>query len=100
MKKSTRLIIGPIAMVALLAILALCVAKREGASVEEATRDTVHSVAKFQQTDREGYAVVGFVVLIALVAFVTWTAFRADKGEDKVVPPTGESNSSGTKAPR
>jgi hypothetical protein len=48
--------------------------------------------------DRDEFAAVAFLALIALFAFVTWTAVRANQGEDKASPPARESSASGTTA--
>ena len=94
MKNSTPLKIVPFILLAFLVILTLMAFKRVGDSAEEAGHDAAQAVARLEQrVDREGYAVVAFVVLMGLLTFITWTALRADKGKDQAPPSTGDSNS-------
>jgi len=88
MKKVTRLKLGPVTLLVLLALLTLLVVKREHLTAEEA-EDTVV---------RDKYAAVAFLALMALFAFVTWTALRANEGGDKAMPPARESSASDTTA--
>jgi hypothetical protein len=96
MKKSTlRLVV----LLVLLALLTLLVVKRKDLTAEEAEDDAVRAVVKLEDTVvRDDYAAVAFLALVALFAFVTWTALRANEGEDKVRPPAGESSANGTTA--
>ena len=100
MGKGARLKIGPVAVLVLLALLTLLVVKRRHLTAEEAADEAVQPVVKVGNTVvRDERAAVAFIVLVALFAFVTWTAFRANQGEDKAVPPAGESSASGTTEP-
>jgi hypothetical protein len=100
MKKRARLKIGPVALLVLLALLTLLVVKRQHRqhlTAEEAQDDAVRAVVKLEDTlVRHERAAVVFLALMALFAFVTWTALRANEGEDKAKPPDRES--SGTTA--
>jgi hypothetical protein len=101
MKKVTRLGIGPVALLVLLALLTLLVVKRKGLTAEEAVAAAVRAVVKLQDTVvRHEHAAVAFLALMALFAFVTWTALRANEGEDKAMPPARESSARGTTASR
>ena len=95
MKNVTRLKVGPIALLVLLALLTLLVVKRRHLTAEEAEDDAVRVVVKLEHTVvRDAYAAVAFLALVALFAFVTWTALRAKEGEDKTMPLAGESSAS------
>ena len=97
MKKETRLKIGPVALLLLLALLTLLVVKRKHLTAEEAVDDAARPVVKLADTAiRHERAAVAFLALMALFAFVTWTALRANKEEDKAMPPDRESSASGT----
>ena len=101
MKKVTRLKIGPVALLVLLALLTLLVVKRKNLTAEEAEDDAVRAVVKVEDTVvRDEYAAVAFLALVALFAFVMWTALRAKEGEHKAVPPARESSASGTTEPK
>ena len=90
-----RLKIGPVVVLVLLALLTLLVVKRKHLTAEEAEDDAVRAVVKLgDPVVRDGHAAVAFLALMALFAFVTWTALRANEGEDKAAPPAGESNAS------
>src|SRR5262249_3925788 len=94
MKKSTGLQIKSLVLVVLLVTLAVFVYRRERATLKVDVQDTAQGAVRLQErVDREGYAVVGFIILMGLLAFITWTALRAGKGKDEAVPSTGESNS-------
>jgi hypothetical protein len=96
MKQGTRLTIGPVALLALLALLTLLVVKRKDLTAEEAEADAVRTVVQLEGTvDRDDYSAVAFLALLALGAFVTWTALRANKGEAKAMPPARKSSASG-----
>jgi len=100
MKKGTRLKIGPVAVLVLLALLTLLVVKRRHLTAEEAVDEAVRPAAKLGDTVvRDERAAVAFIALVALFAFVTWTALRANEGEGKAMPPAGESRASGTTEP-
>ena len=102
MKKRARLKIGPVALLVLLALLTLLVVKRQHRqhlTAEEAADEAVRPVVKLWDTVvRHEHAAVAFLALMALFAFVTWTALRANEGEDKAMPPARESSESGTTA--
>jgi hypothetical protein len=101
MKKGTRLKIGPVALLVLLALLTLLVVKRKDLTPEEAEDDAVRAIVKLEDpVVRDGHAAVAFLALMALFAFVTWTALRANEGEDKAMPPARESSASDTTASR
>jgi len=94
MKKSKWLQIKSLVLVLLFGALIVFMVKRAGVRAEAAADDAVQSAAKLQtKVDREGYAIVALVALIGLLTFITWTALRTGKGEDKATPSTGESNS-------
>jgi hypothetical protein len=97
MKK--RLKIRAVALLVVLALLTLLVVKRESLTAEEAQDDAVRTVVKLKDlVVRHEYAVVAFLILMALFAFVTWTGLRANEGEDKATPSAGESSASDTHA--
>jgi hypothetical protein len=98
MKKLTPLKIGPVALLVLLALLTLLVVKRKDLTVEEGDDGAVRAVVKLEDTvDRDKDAAVAFLALIALFAFVMWTALRANEGEDKATPRARESIAGSTK---
>jgi hypothetical protein len=100
MDKGTGLKIGPVAVLVLLAVLTLLAVKRKHVTAEEAVDEAVRPVVKLGDTAvRDERAAVAFIVLVALFAFVTWTALRAKEGEDKAMPPARESGASGTTEP-
>jgi hypothetical protein len=100
MGKGTRLKIGPVAGLVLLALLTLLVVKRRHLTAEEAADEAMRPAAKVgDAVVRDERAAVAFIVLVALLSFVTWTALRANEGEDKAVPPARESSASGTTEP-
>ena len=95
-----RLRIGPVALLVFLALLALLLIKREHLTAGEAADGTVRTVVKLRDlAARHEYAAVGFLALLALIAFVTWTAHRTNQEKDKETP-TRESSASDTKASR
>jgi hypothetical protein len=96
--KKTRLKIGPVALLGLLALLTLLVVKRQHLTAEETVDDAVRPVVTLVDTVvRHERAAIAFLALMALFAFVTWTALRAHEGEDKATPPAKEeSSASGT----
>jgi hypothetical protein len=95
-----RLRIGPIAVLVLLALLTLLVVKREYLTAEEAQDDAVGVVVKLKEmVVRHEHAAVAFLALMAVFAFVTWTALRRSEEEDRK-PPAGESSASDTTALR
>jgi hypothetical protein len=101
MKKVTRLKIGPVALLVVLALLTVLVVHRKGLTAKEAEDEAVGAVVKLEDTvARDRYVAVAFLTLVALFAFVTWTALRAKEGEDKTMPPAGEPSASDTTAPR
>ena len=101
MKKVTRLKIGPVALLVVLALLTLLVIHRKGLTAKEAEDEAVGAAVKLEDTvDRDAYAAVAFLALMALFAFVTWTALRAHEGEDEAMPPARESSASDETAVR
>jgi hypothetical protein len=95
MAKVTRLKVGPVAVLVLLALLTILAVHRKGLTDEQAEDEAVGAVVQLEDTVvRDRYAAVAFLALVALFAFVTWTALRANEGEDKAAPPAGESNAS------
>jgi hypothetical protein len=94
-----RLKIGPVALLVLLALLTVLVVKRANLTAEEAQDDTVRTVVKLKDlVVRHEYTAVALLALMALLAFVTWTALRGNEGQDKATPPGGESSASDTTA--
>ena len=101
MKKVTPRTIGAVALLMLLALLTFLVVKPKVLTAEETEDDAERTVVNLgDAVDRDVYAAVAFVALFALFAFVTWTALRANEGEDKAMPPAQESSASGTTASR
>ena len=101
MKTETRLKIGSVVVLVLLALLTFLVVKRKHLTAEEAADDAVRPVVKLEdKVVRDEYAAVAFLALMALFAFVTWTALRAKEGEGKAMPAARESSASGTPASR
>src|SRR5262245_4045229 len=98
MKKQTRLKVGPVALLVLLAVLTLLVVvKRKHLTAEEAQDGAVRPVVKLRDAVvRHERAAVAFLVLVVLFGFVIWTALRAKEGEDKAMPPAKESSASET----
>ena len=95
MKKVTRLKIGPVALLVLLALLTFLVVHRHGLTAKEAEDEAVGAVVQLEDTAvRDRYVAVALLALVALFAFVTWTALRAKEGEDKTMPLAGESSAS------
>jgi hypothetical protein len=100
MKKETRNNTGAVAVLVLLALLALLVVKRIDLTAEEGEVAAVRTVGKLENAIiRDERVVIAFLVLMALFAFVLWTQLRTEEGEDKAMPPAGESSVSGTTAP-
>ena len=78
MGKGARLKIGPVAVLVLLALLTLLVVKRKHLTAEEAEDDAVRTAVQLGDTvDRDKYAAVAIIALVALFAFVMWSALRA-----------------------
>jgi hypothetical protein len=100
MKKVTQFKIGPVVLLVLLALLTLLlVVKPKYFTAGQAEDDAVRTVVQLEDAiDRDDFAAVAFLALIALFAFVTWTVLRANAGEDKANPPTRESRPSDTTA--
>jgi hypothetical protein len=100
MGKGTRLKIGPVAVLVLLALLTLLVVKRRHLTAEEAVDDAALVGVKLEERAfRDEFGQVACIALVALFAFVTWTALHAKEGEDKAVPPAKEPSASGTTEP-
>jgi hypothetical protein len=101
MNKLTRLKIGSVVLLVVLALLTLLVVKRKGLTAEQAEDDAVQTVVKVEDTVvRDEYVAVAFLALLALFGFVTWTALRANPGEDRATTPARESGAGGTAASR
>jgi hypothetical protein len=97
MEKVTRFKIGPVVLLVLLALLTVLVVKRQHLTAEEAEADAVQAAVKLEERVlRDGHGAVAFLALLALFAFLVWTAIRANAGEDKAMPPAKESSASGT----
>ena len=93
----TRLKIGPVAVLVLLALLVLVAVYRQRHTDEE----PVGAVVKLEErVVHDRHATVAVVGLAALFAFVMWTALRANEREDKAIPPARESSASDSTAPR
>jgi hypothetical protein len=95
MNKLTRLKIGPVAVLVLLVLLTLLVARRIGGRAEESVAVAVNTA---DGAVHDSHATVAFVGVTALFAFVVWTALRA-AGADKAIPPARESSASDQSAP-
>jgi hypothetical protein len=94
MKKVTERRTGLVALLVLLALLTVLAVKRRHLTTEEATDDTVRVVVKVQNTIlHDKYALLAVLALITLFVFVTWTALRANQGEDQAMPPAGRGDS-------
>ena len=99
MKKETGLKIGPVAVLVLLVLLTFLVVKRRSLTAQEAVDDAVRAVVKVEdKVVRHERAAIALLAVMALFAFVAWTALRANEGEDKAMPPARESSESGTTA--
>jgi len=93
----TRLKITPIALLVLLGLLTLIAVKRRHLTAQQAEDDVVQTAVDLEaRVDRDDYAVVALLALIALFAFLMWTALRAKEGEDAAMPPARESSASST----
>jgi hypothetical protein len=101
MQRLTRLKVGPVAVLLLLALLTYLAVHRRGLTAEEAVDEPVVAVVKGgDSVVRDRHVAVAFVALAAIFGFVTWTALRAKEGADKALPPAGESSASDRTAPR
>jgi hypothetical protein len=101
MKRVTQLGGRPIVLLVVLALLTLLVVKRKDLTAEEAVGDAVRPVVELEQrVVRDRHGAVAFLAVVALFGFVTWAAIRASEGEDKAMPPAGESSASGTTTSR
>ena len=99
MKKETGLKIGPVAVLVLLVLLTFLVVKRRSLTAQEAVDDAVRAVVKVEdKVVRHERAAIALLAVMALFAFVAWTALRANEGEDKAMPPAKESSAGGTTA--
>jgi hypothetical protein len=97
MKKVTRLKFSPTAVLVLLALLTLLAVLHNRRTAEEAEGAAV----KLEDSVvHDSHATVAVVGLVALFAFVMWAALRANKGDDKAMPPARESSASDNTAPR
>jgi hypothetical protein len=101
MRTVTRLKTGPVAVLVLLALLTLLAVHRRGVTAEEAQGEAVGAAVKLGgMAVRDEYAVVASLALLALFAFVTWIALRADDGQDGAKPPAGGSSAGDRAASR
>jgi hypothetical protein len=94
MKKVTPHKRGLVAVLVLLALLTYLRVHRRGLTEKEAENEAVGAVVKLKDMviyDR--YAPVAILALVAMFAFVAWTVLRANKGEDKSIPPATRDNS-------
>jgi hypothetical protein len=97
MKNVTRLKIGPVALLVLLALLTLLVVKRRYLTAQEAEDGAVRKIVNVENTVvRDPYVAVAVLAVVAMLALVTWAALRVGKGEDQARPRAGESSASGT----
>jgi protein-S-isoprenylcysteine O-methyltransferase Ste14 len=97
MRKMTRLKIGPAAVLVLLALLVVAAVYRARHTDEE----PVGTVVKLgDRVVHDSHATVAVVGLVALFAFVVWTALRANEREDKARPSAREPSASDSTAPR
>jgi hypothetical protein len=97
MKKLIRLKIGSVALLLLLALLLLTflIVKRKHLTAEEGMDHVVRAVYRVEGTVvRDRHAAVAFLVLMALFAFVAWTALDAKEGDDRA--PAREPSASAT----
>jgi len=95
MNKAMRLKIGPVAVLVLLALLTILAVHRKGLTAAEAETEAVGTVVKVEDMAvRDEFATVAFLALLALFAFVTWTALRTNKAEDRLTsgPPSEENH--------
>jgi hypothetical protein len=84
MTRVRRLWIGSVAVLVLLALVTLLMVKRQRLTAAEAADVAVQPVVKLGDTFiRDRHAAVAFLALMALFAFVIWTAVRAGAGEGK-----------------
>jgi hypothetical protein len=91
----TRLKVGPVAVLVLLALLAVLVVHRRGLTAGQAEGEVVGTAAQLEDAvARDQYAAVAFVALVAVFGFVTWAALRARKGAGQAMPPAEESSAS------
>ena len=96
MKTETRLKIGSVVVLVLLALLTFLVVKRQYLTAEDAEDAAVRTVVKLEDTVvRDDVAAVAVLALVALFAFVVWTVLRP-KGEEDKARPARESSASGT----
>ena len=96
MTKNTPFSIAPGAiLLVLLATLTLLAVQKRLTTAEETEKAAVKVEVNVV---RDSYSKVVVIALVALFAFVTWTALRANEGEDKAMPPARESSESGTTA--
>ena len=97
MRKIARLKISPVAVLVLLALLVLVAVYRQRHTDEEPVGAVVNLG---DRAVHDSHATVAVVILVALFAFVMWTALRANERQDKAMPPAGESSASDSAAPR
>ena len=95
MKKDTRLNIAPGALLLILLAMLILLAIRKrlttAEEVDKAVGKVEHAVV------RDSHLRVAVVVMVAFFAYITWTVLRANRGEDKAMPPAKESSASDQK---
>jgi uncharacterized membrane protein len=90
MGKVTRRTIRLAALLVVLALLAFLAVNRNGLTTKETEDEVVGDAVKVVDTGvRDEFAAVAIIGLVALFAFVTWAALRANDGEDRTMPPPG-----------
>jgi hypothetical protein len=93
MTRVRRLWIGSVAVLVLLALVTLLMVIRQRLAAAEAADVALQPVAKLGDTViRDRHVAIAFLALMALFAFVIWTAFRAGAGEGKATPLARESD--------
>jgi hypothetical protein len=95
MKKDTRLNIAPGALLLILLAMLILLAVRKGLTTTEEVDKVVVKVDR--NVIRDSRVRVAVVVVVALFAYVMWTALRANRGEAKAMPPAKESSASDKK---
>ena len=90
MTKNTPFSIAPGAiLLVLLATLTLLAVQKRLTTAEETEKAAVKVEVNVV---RDSYSKVVVIALVALFAYVTWTALRANRGEAKAMPPAKESS--------
>jgi hypothetical protein len=101
MKNVTGLRVAPFAVLVVLLLLAYLAVHREAMTLERAEDEAMDVPADVvKNVGRDKYVAVAIVGVIALFAFVIWTALRARAREDEATPQARESNLSDKTASR